>query len=89
MRLVIRNARRLDVEKMAFVEDGPVVAEDGKIVAIGENASADREIDAKGSFLLPGFIDAHVHFRLATLDFAKLQRWSEVEFGIVMARLAK
>ncbi|WP_421861224.1 metal-dependent hydrolase family protein [Parvibaculum sp.] len=38
--------------------------------------------------MLPGFIDAHVHFRLATLDFAKLQRWSEVEFGIVMARLA-
>lgn len=89
MRLVIRNARRLDVDTMSFVEDGPVVAEDGKIVAIGENASADREIDAKGSFLLPGFIDAHVHFRLATLDFAKLQRWSEVEFGIVMARLAK
>ncbi|MAB12661.1 amidohydrolase family protein [Parvibaculum sp.] len=89
MRLVIRNARRLDVENMAFVEDGPVVSEDGKIVGIGEDAAADVEIDAKGSFLLPGFIDAHVHFRLATLDFARLQRWSEVEFGIVMARLAR
>jgi imidazolonepropionase-like amidohydrolase len=38
--------------------------------------------------MLPGFIDAHVHFRLATLDFGKLSRWSEVEYGIVMARLA-
>lgn len=89
MRLVIRNARRLDVGKMTIIEDGPLVAEAGKIVSIGEEASADVEIDAKGSFMLPGFIDAHVHFRLATLDFAKLQRWSEVEFGIVMARLAK
>ncbi|MEQ9145273.1 MAG: amidohydrolase family protein [Parvibaculaceae bacterium] len=92
MRLVIRNARRLDVEKMEFVEDGPLVAEDGRIASIGENApvgAADLEIDAKGSFMLPGFIDAHVHFRLATLDFARLQRWSEVEYGIVMARLAK
>lgn len=89
MRLVIRNAKRLDVEKMTFVEDGPLVADSGRIVSIDENARADVEIDAKGSFMLPGFIDAHVHFRLATLDFAKLQRWSEVEFGIVMARLAK
>ncbi|MEP2829477.1 amidohydrolase family protein [Parvibaculum sp.] len=88
MRLVIRNARRLDVDKMAFVEDGPLVAEAGKVVAIGEDATGEVEIDAKGGFMLPGFIDAHVHFRLATLDFAKLQRWSEVEFGIVMARLA-
>ncbi|MEP5249302.1 MAG: amidohydrolase family protein [Alphaproteobacteria bacterium] len=88
MRLVIRNARRLDVDKMAFVEDGPLVAEAGKVVAMGEDATGEVEIDAKGGFMLPGFIDAHVHFRLATLDFAKLQRWSEVEFGIVMARLA-
>lgn len=89
MRLVIRNARRLDVGTMTFMEDGPLVTEAGRIVSIGEEASADVEIDAKGSFMLPGFIDAHVHFRLATLDFAKLQRWSEVEFGIVMAQLAK
>lgn len=39
--------------------------------------------------MLPGFIDAHVHFRLTTLDFHKLAKWSEVEFGIAMARLAK
>ncbi|MGE5211123.1 MAG: metal-dependent hydrolase family protein, partial [Acidobacteriota bacterium] len=32
--------------------------------------------------------DAHVHFRLATLDFRSLAGWSEVEFGIAMARLA-
>src|SRR3546814_9362285 len=39
--------------------------------------------------MLPGFIDAHVHFRLASLDFHKLSHWSEVEYGIVMARLAR
>lgn len=89
MRLLIRNARRLDTATMTIVEDGPLIAEDGVIVAIGEDGAADLDIDAKGAFMLPGFIDAHVHFRLATLDFARLQRWSEVEYGIAMMRLAK
>ena len=39
--------------------------------------------------MLPGLIDGHVHFRLATMDFAKLSRMSEVEFGIRMAALAR
>ena len=89
MRLLIRNARRLDTATMTIVEDGPLIAEDGVIVSIGEAGAADLEIDAKGAFMLPGFIDGHVHFRLATLDFARLQRWSEVEYGIAMMRLAK
>src|SRR3546814_5500692 len=89
MRLTIRDARRLDVDRMEIVEDGPLIAEDGVIVAIGEDASADCEVDARGAFMLPGFIDAHVHFRLASLDFHKLSHWSEVEYGIVMARLAR
>ncbi len=89
MRLLIRNARRLDTATMTIAEDGPLIAEDGVIVSIGEAGAADLEIDAKGAFMLPGFIDGHVHFRLATLDFARLQRWSEVEYGIAMMRLAK
>ncbi len=47
MRLVIRNARRLDVEKMEFVEDGPLVAEDGRIAGIGENAPIGTPLTSK------------------------------------------
>ena len=40
-----------------------VAIEDGRIVEIGpELSGASHEFDAKGLFVLPGFIDVHVHF---------------------------
>jgi dihydropyrimidinase len=43
--------------------DADVLAEGGKIVAIGSNLNADAErvIDARGRLVLPGGIDVHVH----------------------------
>lgn len=91
MRLVVRNARYLDTIRMEIAEAGAIVAEDGRIVDVTSSppSTADETVDAGGSFVLPGLIDAHVHFRLATMDFRKLTAWSEVEFGIAMARLAR
>ena len=42
-----------------------VLAEDGKVVKLEKNikAKADRVIDAKGCYVMPGFIDMHVHLR--------------------------
>jgi imidazolonepropionase-like amidohydrolase len=89
MRLVIRNANCFDTDTLSFTGTKTLVTEDGVIASVGEDTGkADVAIDAKGAFTLPGFIDAHVHFRLTTLDFHKLAKWSEVEFGIAMARLA-
>ncbi len=40
-----------------------ILIEGEKILQIGENlAPADREIDASGKLIFPGFIDAHTHF---------------------------
>lgn len=89
MRLLIRNANLLETSSLSFVGETTLIAEDGVIVSHGEESTADKEIDARGAFMLPGFIDGHVHFRLATLDFNKLARWSEVEFGLAMGRLAR
>ena len=90
-RVAIRNGRLFDTATLDFVGERTVVIEDGVIVSVDEasDATADRVIEARGAYLLPGFIDAHVHFRLATLDFRKLASWTEVEFGIAMARLAQ
>ena len=90
MSLVIRNAHVLDPETLEFGDPSAVVVDEGRIVDIepGRAPSAEHDVDAAGAYLLPGFIDAHVHFRLTTLDFRKLATWSEVEFGIAMARLA-
>ena len=44
--------------------DGGIAADDGRIVALGPTETlppADREIDADGNHLLPGFVDPHVH----------------------------
>ena len=43
------------------VKETDVLVEDGIIAAIGECKSADKTVDALGCFLLPGFIDIHVH----------------------------
>ena len=46
-------------------EVADILAEDGKVVKMEKNikAKADRVIDAKGCYVMPGFIDLHVHLR--------------------------
>ena len=66
-----------------------LVIEDGVVSESSDVSNSDYELDASGQYLLPGFIDAHVHFRLATLNFAKLSQWTEVQFGIAMAELSQ
>lgn len=63
--LFISHAQVIDPSQKINSEGGLLV-EDGKIKAIlkkGESPSANETIDAKGSYLLPGFLDVHVHFR--------------------------
>jgi 5-methylthioadenosine/S-adenosylhomocysteine deaminase len=66
--------------------EGDVMVRDGRIASIGKsNETADRVIDAGGSYLLPGFIQTHIHlcqtlFRgyaddLALLDWLKTRVW--------------
>ena len=91
MRSIIRHGAVLDTSSMTFIDDTDVVIEGGLIADVGRglSAKADVTIDAKGRYVLPGLIDGHVHFRLATMDFRALTEWSDVEFGVVMARLAR
>jgi imidazolonepropionase-like amidohydrolase len=93
MLLVIRNANVLDVEAGAMVGPRTVVAEGGVLVDVDARDAtphgAEREeIDARGAYLLPGFIDAHVHLGITTMNFARLARQSETERALEMARAA-
>jgi imidazolonepropionase-like amidohydrolase len=62
--LVISNARILDGTGNV-IERGSVVVRDGRIAAVGANASGAPanavRIDAGGRTVMPGFIDAHRH----------------------------
>src|SRR3990167_3939246 len=61
MSLLIKNCRIMVKEKL-FVKN--ILIKNGKISKItSKEFKADKIIDAKNNFVLPGLIDVHVHFR--------------------------
>lgn len=58
MRTAIRNGR---VALDGSLLDADVLVAEGKVAAVGEVGGADREIDASGCYVLPGFMDFHTH----------------------------
>lgn len=77
---------------MSLVGERHVTIEDEVIVDVAESrptSTADVTIDARGHFVLPGFIDAHVHHVFPTMDFPRLFAMRPVELAIAMARHAE
>jgi adenine deaminase len=71
--LVLRGARVLSVFTREWL-DGDVGVVDGAIAGIGAY-EGDRVLDLSGRYLVPGFIDAHVHIESSKLmvdEFARL-----------------
>ena len=58
--MVIRNSHWLDVFTGRW-QKGDVAVFDGVIVGVSETYDADVVVDGSGCYLVPGFIDAHVH----------------------------
>ena len=70
MKILIQNGYVLDPEsKREGIYD--VLVQDEKIVKVAEKieTEADRVIDATGSYVMPGFIDPHVHLRDPGLEY--------------------
>ena len=64
MKILIKNGHVIDPDtKLDQVAD--VLLEDNKIQEVKENIKdkADRVIDARGCYIMPGLIDMHVHLR--------------------------
>ena len=71
--LVLRGARVLSVFTREWL-DGDVAVVDGAVAGIG-TYDGDRVLDLSGRYLVPGFIDAHVHIESSKLmvdEFARL-----------------
>jgi 5-methylthioadenosine/S-adenosylhomocysteine deaminase len=96
--LIVRNATILTMNDAFDVIEGDVVIRGGRIAAVGPGTEASalvaeghaagsgsKVIDARGSYLLPGFIQTHIHlcqtlFRgyaddLALLEWLKTRVW--------------
>ena len=59
MATIIKNCKLIDEAGEFYIK-----VENGKIADISKNPIvADETIDIKGNYILPGFIDPHIHFR--------------------------
>ena len=63
MTTLIRNATILTMNDRLDIVEGAVAVGGGRIASVGAepDAPCDRVIDAGGAYLLPGFIQTHVH----------------------------
>lgn len=71
--LVLKNANVINVFTKEIIKSD-VAIDNGKIVGIGQYNGV-KEIDLKGKYLCPGFIDSHVHIESSMStpsEFAKL-----------------
>lgn len=68
-RLLVRDCAQvvtLDVDgRVSVVEDGSVLVEDGRVLAVGPRSalagSAGLELSARGGVVTPGLVDCHTH----------------------------
>lgn len=63
MSLLIRSGLILTMNDRFDIVEGDVSIVDGRVAAVGPNIGQrhDRVIDARGGYVLPGFIQTHIH----------------------------
>lgn len=61
--LVIKNGKIIDILNHRIVE-GNVAVKEGIIIGLGDYEGIE-EIDVKGAYIAPGFIDSHIHIESA------------------------
>ena len=71
--LAIRDAAVWDSGQQAFLQNRTILIEGDRIRSIVTSATphATKVIDARGKYIIPGLIDAHVHV-VHVLDFAEM-----------------
>src|SRR5262245_43441076 len=84
---LIRNATILTMNDRLDIVEGAVAVRNGRLASVGAepDAGCDRVINAGGAYLLPGFVQTHVHlcqtlFRsyaddMALLDWLRRRVW--------------
>lgn len=98
MRTLVMGGRVLGADR-TFLEQCPILVEDGKILAVGDACDAsvaDTVLDVAGYTVLPGLVDVHTHGRIgfdfcgATAKQMHLMKEDYARHGVtsVMATLA-
>jgi Tol biopolymer transport system component/predicted amidohydrolase len=79
--IALRHATIITMKGDEVLEEGDIVVTGNRITAIGRSGSvtipaAARVIDARGKFIVPGFVDTHAHWEFRTHDVLEPQNWS-------------
>lgn len=69
--LVFRNCKVVDVFTGEIVESS-IAVKDGVILGVSKSYYGKKEIDLKGAYIAPGFIDAHLHLESTMVAPAEL-----------------
>lgn len=72
--LLLKNIKYLDVYKKRFI-NGNIFIKDGKIIGINDDYKSKKTIDCTDKYLVPGFIDGHIHLEssiISPIDFSKI-----------------
>ena len=72
--LVLKNCKYLDVKKREFI-NGNILIKDSKICGIDKNYICDNVVDLNGKYVVPGFIDGHIHLEssvISPFEFSKI-----------------
>ena len=70
--ILLKNAKIVNVFSGEIIEDSVAVYK-GRIIGFGEY-EAKETIDLKGRYLMPGFIDAHVHIESSMVSVPEFAR---------------
>ncbi|NTV37035.1 MAG: adenine deaminase, partial [Anaerolineaceae bacterium] len=76
---VIRNGRWVCVQTGEVIEATDVAIIDGRIAFVGNDAShtigpVTKVVDARGRYLVPGLLDAHMHVESGNLTVTEFVR---------------
>jgi imidazolonepropionase-like amidohydrolase len=82
--VLIKNATVWTCDAAGKIENGQVLIDNGKILAVGKSVDASkypqaRVVDAQGKHVTPGIIDEHSHIALASVNEGEQACSAEVE----------
>lgn len=88
--VAFEGARIITMKGDEVIEDGTIVIEGNRIVAVGKRdkvkvPSGAYKVDAKGKTIIPGLIDVHAHASYGTSEIIPQQNWQNyatLAFGV-------
>jgi adenine deaminase len=71
--LVIKNVKIVDVYRSVIIEGKDIAITEGYIAGIGDY-KGEKEIDGRGQYAVPGFIDGHIHIESSYVTPEEISR---------------